>query len=129
MTMKSGINVLVVLGARIINEHGVWKPSQHLRCRLDAAGRLFERDPSLLIILTGGYNVGVRYTEEMLMHDVKGEPENFATARFQGPSEAGVMQRCLKEQWAVPIDRMILEESSAFTHENARFVKRILFAT
>ncbi len=123
MKVTERLNVLVVLGARIVLENGAWKPSAHLRCRLDAAGRLFNEKPSLVVVLTGGYNVGVRYPEGVLVHDMKGEPHDFARARFDGPSEAAVMQKFLAEEWSIPINHMVLEESSATTRENALFVR------
>jgi vancomycin permeability regulator SanA len=88
---KKTMNVIVVLGAVVVKQDsGVWTPSQHLQTRLDAAGQLFGSSKgNLFLVLTGGYNVGVRYRADgtLIPVPVLGlifEPDDFARARFEG---------------------------------------------
>lgn len=82
----------------------------------------------LNFILSGGYNAGVRY-------DLNGNEFRSANYSFSafglarnllGPSEALVIRNFMWEHENVPLNRMVLEETSASTEENARCCAVIL---
>jgi uncharacterized SAM-binding protein YcdF (DUF218 family) len=90
--------------------------------------RSLQSGRTLNFILSGGYNVGVRY-------DLNGNEfriANYSFAAFAlarnllGPSEALVIRTYMWQHKGVSLDRMVLEETSASTEENARVCTVIL---
>lgn len=126
------LDIVVVLGSTIVNASGSIVPAFHTEVRAIAAGvkwrRSLQYGKPLNFIVSGGYNVGVRY-------DLNGNA--FATANYSfsafalarnllGPSEALVIRDYMSQRERIPQERMVLEETSASTEENGRVCAVIL---
>lgn len=135
--MKSHYDLVVALGARVgLKYQGgldMMVPSKHLEMRLEAIHLLYENRVADRFLLSGGYNVGVRYPET-LAEPRYGDnsfvpPKNFSDiARMRARrhrSEASVMTEFLQLMYQMPPECFILEEQSHTTKENALFVQAI----
>ncbi len=114
---------VVVLGAQLLLQNGVIIPARHLSIRLAACSGYLQvvHHAPKTIIVSGGYNIGVRY--EIVNNTVMDEPDfstkAIADARIQGPSEAFVMKQILSQQYKIPSHTIIEEDVSTTTVENA----------
>lgn len=127
--MEQQYDVIVVLGAQIVRkEDGLVIPAYHTELRARAAGIAYQQGITSRFIVSGGFNVGVRYDFEM--NAVFAKPnfsfEAFALARRRGPSEAQIIAQVMQEEYGVPSAAILLEDLSATTQENALFVRQIL---
>jgi len=125
--------VVVVLGAQIGTIPGTDEivPAFHTRSRAAGAAMFVKRGPEgpgQSLILSGGYNVGVRYD----LNNTVFAKANFtfaaiAEARWKGPSEARVMAGVvIAPPYNLPLAQVAFEESSATTEENARMTSVML---
>jgi uncharacterized SAM-binding protein YcdF (DUF218 family) len=129
--MMLGFNryeAVVVLGAQIVR-----KPDRsimlafHTEMRARAAGVAYRSRIAPLLIVSGGHNVGVRYS--LRTNTVFPEPNLSPFALIKArlfPSEARVIAEFLHKDYAVHWDAMILEEKSVDTDQNADNCKRII---
>lgn len=131
----SPLDILIVLGAQLVREqatHGTtvaFMPAEHTEQRIVAAGVVHLRNMATRFIISGGYNVGVRYWADRpgVLASTERTFSQCAAAQFNGlPSEARLMATHLHERFGVPYERMLLEESASDTVENAAFVKLLL---
>ncbi len=94
---KETIEYIIVLGAKVKGE----TPSLSLKYRIDAAADFLINHPDCIAILSGG----------------QGDGEDI--------SEAEAMKRGL-EEYGIPSNRLILEDSSTNTKENIAFSKKLI---
>lgn len=90
-------DAVIVLGAGIKED----KPTRLLRCRLDKALLCYQKNPDIIIVVSGGM----------------GPQESF--------TEAYVMQKYLLKK-GVPQENILTEDKSTSTYENFVFSKKIL---
>jgi len=79
-------------------------------------------------LISGGYNLGVRYTPEKILNPPDFSFEALAKARWLGTSEAEVIFQELV-QGSVPPEKIFLEEISATSEENAEILSILLKRT
>ena len=129
-------DVVVVLGARIgvWNGNGKMAPAFHTEMRARAAGFAWKEKMAKGFILSGGYNIGVRYDLDRST-PVFGNPNSPKKPDFSKRaqqkarcyrSEASVMAEIMIRDYGVPPEVLILEEESRTTAENAQNTLRIL---
>lgn len=92
------VKAIIVLGSGFRDG----KPTPVLASRLDLSAVVARKNPDAWLVLTGG--VGFNKTQ----------------------SEASVMQRYLLERYALPLDKMLLEDKSTSTELNLQNSKQIL---
>lgn len=121
MPTMQGYDVVVVLGAQIIrNQHGRIIPAFHTEMRARAAGIAYKLGLTMIVIISGGHNVGVRYSFKDNSVFPKPNLNLFALIRARlYPSEASVMAEFIRKAYAVPRSAMNLEERSTDTKANA----------
>jgi|SRR3989344_5074027 len=128
--MEGTFDLVIVLGAHVgRNESGKWDLAPHTRMRTQAATIAAKKGVARHILLTGGFNVGVRYGE-WLSEDIynqanrdpnRRKPDFSAEAKVKARayvSEAQVME---DHMWSVPNNMITREENSSTTEENAKF--------
>jgi len=124
---------LIVLGAQIGVKDGNIVPAFFTEMRARAAGIAHQLGICPRIILSGGYNIGVRYDIDLSV-PVFGTassdrcPDFGVEARVKARiyrSEASVMAEFITRHYKVPPEDMILEEESRSTEENALYCKGI----
>jgi uncharacterized SAM-binding protein YcdF (DUF218 family) len=118
-------DLVIVLGSQIKKEGKNYTLAPHTKLKAEAAGIAFKRGIVKRFIISGGYNLGVRYDEREILKNPDFSFESFARARLE-KSEAQVIAEFLHKEYGVPIEAMYLEEISATTRENAEIVKIIL---
>jgi len=109
-------------------------PAFHTEMRARAAGIAYQQRLTRSLILSGGYNFGVRYDLDLSVpvfgtasSDLK--PDFSDEARTEARwyrSEASVMAELIKFEHGVPPESLILEEDSKTTKENAEYCKLII---
>ena len=122
------LDVIVVLGSRIGLRNGIVAPARHTLWKIKASSVAYHRRFGKKLILSGGYNMTVRYDCDLnapAFNSGPGSkmPDFSETARRQARlyrSEASVMAECLIRDFSVLPEDIILEEESATTAENAR---------
>ena len=121
-------DAVIVLGAQIIREsHGRMAPAFHTEMRARAAGIAFKLGVTSALIISGGHNVGVRYS--LKDNKVFAEPNLSPFARIRARlhhSEAKIIADFLQKSYGVPRNAMILEEGSRDTQQNARNCLKIV---
>lgn len=124
------LDCIIVLGGLIYQKvDGSFEPSPERASRPIAAAQIYKKNPKLKFVVSGGYNIGLRYTlNGDLISQVDFDLKRFAQARQIGPSEASVF-RNIMVNYGVPSDAVYLEEMSATTIENARFCYAIFSRT
>lgn len=124
------IDVVVVLGGQILSTSNGTVPGFPSEARATAATVLYSKSQNLRFIVSGGYNVGVRYNlkSNQILTNADFSFEAFAEARHIGPSEAFVLGAYMTSL-GIPRKYILLEESSATTVENARMTAIILSRT
>lgn len=135
------VDVAFILGGQIISSpagSSTIVPAFHVQSRIEAAAmyRLHaasaaQPSPSSSLprfIVSGGYNVGVRYelNKNTVFTNANFSFEAFAVARTLGPSEGTIMKGVLCSNFSVPSSAVLVEETSATTDENAEFGGLIL---
>jgi len=121
------VDLLIVLGSQlkyIVGRATVGPAHTHLKVM--AAKKHYQMN-SCPIIISGGYNFGVRYTAEEILDPPNFSFEALAKARSL-PSEAETMKKCLIND-GVPAEKILLEESSTTTLEQSKLCGIILART
>lgn len=126
--------MVVVLGARVGLKKGKMVPALHTEMRARAAGTAYRKNLTPRFVLTGGYNIGVRYGLDLLIPTFGAEGSNrkpnfseksgIKAKRYR--SEASVMAEFIRKNYNMPPEALILEEDSRTTEENARYCKLIV---
>ncbi len=121
--------LVVILGAQLLLQNDVIVPATQLSVRLAAcAGFSNVHGTPNTIIVSGGYNIGVRY--EIENNTVLEKPDfstkAIANARNKGPSEAFIMKQILSDTYQIPSKFIIEEDISATTIENALMCATIM---
>lgn len=128
-------DVVIVLGAQVgVNEKGKMVPAFHAEMRARAAGIAYKKGLTKKLVLSGGYNFGVRYDLDLsvpifgtLKSDRKPDFSDEARQKARWyRSEASVIAELLKMEYGVPPETLILEEDSQYTKQNAQFCKAII---
>ncbi len=126
---------IIVLGAQIgLNEKGEMDLAPHTKMRAHAAGMANQHGAAKSFILSGGYNIGVRYDLHLSVPvfgteksdrkpDYSQEAKNRAR---QWRSEASLIGEIMRKEYKVPPQKLIFEEDSATTQENAQRCARII---
>lgn len=122
------LEAIVVLGAQIIRREDLSIGlALHTEMRARAAGFAYKLGVASMLIVSGGHNVGVRYS--LKDNKILPEPSFNPFARIKArlyPSEARVMAGFLHENYGIPWNAMILEEESVDTQQNAAYCSRII---
>jgi len=122
-------DVVFILGAQAQRNlsSGVIVPAFHTQSRVEAGSVIYHDYAVKRFIISGGYNVGVRYdlVNNTVFASANFSFEAFALAR-QWPSESEIMKRVMCEELGVPAASVLLEETSATTDENAKLGAVIL---
>jgi uncharacterized SAM-binding protein YcdF (DUF218 family) len=122
--------LVYVLGAQVISDGsgGAIIPALHTLSRSQAAAMVMSRLGLRHVIISGGYNVGVRYelTNNTILQPANFSFEAVANARTLGPSESEVMKAHMVANWSVSPYHVLTEEVSATTDENAIFGHSII---
>jgi uncharacterized SAM-binding protein YcdF (DUF218 family) len=125
---SSRYEAIIVLGAQIVR-----RPDReialafHTEMRVRAAGVAYRSGIASLLIISGGHNVGVRYS--LQTNTIFSEPNLSPLALIKArlyPSEARVIAEFLHKAYAVDWRAMVLEEKSTDTDQNANNCKRII---
>lgn len=125
---------IIVLGAQIGTKAEEMVPAFHTEMRARAAGIAYQHKITRRFILSGGYNIGVRYDLDLSV-PVFGtaasdrEPDFSDEARLRAKwyrSEASVMAELMRVICCVPPEALIFEEDSKTTKENAQYCKEIV---
>jgi uncharacterized SAM-binding protein YcdF (DUF218 family) len=129
-TNIENLDCVVVLGGVIYQKaDGSFEPSPKRASRPIAAAEIYKKNTKLNFVVSGGYNIGLRYTlAGELIPQVDFDLKNFSQARQIGPSEASVFRHVMVDH-GIPSDAIYLEEMSATTIENARFCYAIFSRT
>ncbi|MBI2054136.1 MAG: YdcF family protein [Candidatus Staskawiczbacteria bacterium] len=133
--MAEHFDCIIVLGSQIgINEKGKMVPAFHTEMKARAAGIAWQQLSNNKFILTGGYNIGVRYAMELDV-PVYGTPGSDKKPDFSEEakqrasryrSEASVIAEVMKKEYGIPLWALLLEEESATTQQNAEFCADIV---
>lgn len=129
-------DLIIVLGSQIgLDQKGEMSLAPHTEMKARAAGTAWRLDMARGFIVSGGYNIEVRYGLELKNPVYNGkpgsekEPDFSEQAKKQARiyrSEASVMAEFLRSEYQVPSWQMILEEDSSTTQENAERCCEIL---
>ena len=120
--------LVVVLGSQIVKKNNIYTLPEDTALRAMAAGIAWKMGIARKFIISGGYNVGVRYSETEILLKPDFSFEALAKARKE-KSEAQVIRDFMRDNFGVPEELMLLEELSATTEENAIFVSVLLRRT
>lgn len=131
--MKSHDGV-IVLGAQVGIREWQMVPALHTEMRARAAGIAYQQKITQSFIVSGGYNVGVRYDLDILMpvfgtQDSNKKPDFSDEARVRARwyrSESSVVAEAMRLNYGVPPEALILEEDSKTTKENAKNCRSII---
>jgi len=123
------LDYLVVLGARIGTNDigGIMMLSEHMRLRAESAQKYYDRNPYTKLVIAGGPSFHIRYPLRLDQPLVKlpDFSERAMELASRLPSEATVISLWLNGE-GEPFDRMILEQRSRTTTENAIEVAKIV---
>ena len=124
-----GVDLLVVLGSQIIQDKSeVWKPAEHTAMKIEAAVICWKKRLVEKFFISGGYNVGIRYSPKQIMQTPDFSFAALARARWLGPSEARVIFEEMVKK-GVPQEKIFLEELSTTSEENAEMLRIVLRRT
>ncbi len=127
-------DAVIVLGAKVGVTRGKMGLAFFTEMRTRAAGISYQEGLTRVLVLSGGYNIGVRYDVDLSV-PVFGTPNsdrkpNFSEKAYRKArcyrSEASVMAEFLRAEYGVPPESIILEEDSRTTKENALSCKGIV---
>lgn len=128
-------DVIVVLGAQVgVDELGEMRPAVHTDMRARAAAIAWQRNMTERFIVSGGYNVGVRYDLDLKV-PIFGRPGSDRQPDFSEEakqrarvyrSEASIIAEVMRKEYDVPSEALIFEEDSDTTSANAKKTKEIL---
>ena len=132
-------DVVILLGAQvgisgIGKKEGEMILAFHTEMRARAAGIIYQQKMAQRLIVSGGYNIGVRYDLDISV-PVFGttssdrKPDFSDEARIKARwyrSEASVMAELIRVRYCVPSEALILEEDSRTTKENANYCREIV---
>lgn len=125
---QKSYEAVIVLGGQIIRKQdrsiGL---AFHTEMRARAAGTACRSGMTSKLIISGGHNVGIRYSikDNKILQKPNYNPLALILAR-RYPSEAEVIAEFVHRNYGVEGDCMILEEDSTSTEENARNCARIV---
>lgn len=120
-------DVVILLGSQIKFVKFSYVLAPHTRLKAEAAVIALKKGCTRKLIISGGYNFGVRYKDESVLTKPDFSFTAFSRARWsQQPSEAKIIADCLVDEFKIDPDFLLLEELSATTEENAQFVKIML---
>ena len=125
---------MILLGAQVGLKNGVLVPAYFTEMRATAAGIAYDRGISPKVVISGGYNVGVRYDAELsvpVFGTAKSDrkPDFSDEARKKARlyrSEASIIAEFMQRYYGLPPESIILEEDSENTRENAQYCKGIV---
>ena len=119
--------VIVLSGQIVREESGGVSLAFHTEMRARAAGLTYSLGMTRTLVITGGHNVGVRYSlrDNRVFERPNLSPFALIKAKLY-PSEASVMAEFVHRKYAVPRGAMILEENSIDTRQNAQECRRII---
>jgi len=125
---RKSYEAVIVLGGQIVRKQdrsiGL---ALHTEMRARAAGVACKSGMTSRLIISGGHNVGVRYSlkDNEVFPQPNYSPLALILARLY-PSEAKVIADFVHRNYGVQRDCMILEKDSTSTEENARNCARIV---
>ncbi len=120
--------VIVVLGSQIHHDEttGEYSLALHTHMKTEAASIALRKGMTEKVILSGGYNFGVRYDDAQIISPPDFRLSSFSRARQNRISEAQAMFDIAVQCFDAPADYILLEELSATTEENAAAVNIML---
>ncbi len=122
----SSYDLVIQLGSQVQFINGQYQPAPHTCMRTSASAMLLETGIARRLIVSGGSNFGVRYSDQELLKPPVFTFEAFADADFTRKSEAAVIKDVLVNKFGLASSRIFAETLSATTEENAEFVKILL---
>lgn len=125
-------DLVITLGSQIKHDGGhprIYSLAEHTAMKAEAAAHALTAGLTERMVVSGGFNFGVRYDAQSIMDEADYSFRAFARARRLGISEAKAMSDVMIEDFNADFNMMILEESSGTTFENTRFVAAMLQRT
>ena len=124
-------DLVVLLGSQVKlrNDHCGYELAQHTQLKAEAAAIALKMGITEKMIISGGYNFGVRYNNQEVLTKPDFSFSAFAKARREYTSEAAAMAGVILKSSALNPASILLEELSATTEENAAFVAIMLKRT
>jgi uncharacterized SAM-binding protein YcdF (DUF218 family) len=119
-------DLVVQLGSQVMFIDGQYKLAPHTRMRTEASAIVLKTGIAPRLIISGGSNFGVRYTDTEIMKPPIFSFEAFASSDFTRKSESGVIKDVLVCEFGINADRIFAEGLSATTEENVLFVEILL---
>ncbi len=111
--------LVVILGAQLLLQNDVIVPATQLSVRLAAcAGFSNVHGTPNTIIVSGGYNIGVRYEVEnnTVLEKPDFSTKAIANARNKGPSEAFIMKQILSDTYQIPSKYIMKRQGRTHLH-------------
>lgn len=122
-----GFDLLVVLGSQVTKIEREYGLAPHTKMKADAAIMAYKMRLTAYFLVSGGCNFGVRYDDRNILAEANFSFESLALAQFYNSEAETVRDYMIKR--AVPGYKILIEESSATTEEQLKFIKILLQRT
>ena len=120
------INIVIQLGSQVKFVEGEYQLAPHTLLRTRASAILLAQNVVPHLIVCGGSNFGVRYTDTNIKPKADFSLPAFANSDYNRKSEAAVIKDYLVKTAHIDPSRILAEGLSATTEENALFTQIIL---
>lgn len=119
-------DLVIQLGSQVQFVDGQYHLAPHTRMRTEASAIVLKKGITPRLMISGGSNFGVRYSDQELLKPPAFTFEAFADADFTRKSEAAAIKDVLVNEFGLTSPQIFAETLSSTTEENAEFVKILL---